>query len=167
MQNKFLEAGKIVNTHGVTGEIKVQSWCDSPEVLLDFDTLYRQDEQPVKIKRAYVHKNCVIMRVEGVDSYEAAEALKNEMLYLNRDDVELPDDLVFVQDILGFTVHDTRTEQTIGTLRDVHQGAGHDLYIIARPEQSDALIPACKPFLKGIDLDKGIIMVETIEGLLE
>ena len=40
MQKQFLEAGKIVNTHGVTGDIKVQSWCDSPEVLTDFDTLY-------------------------------------------------------------------------------------------------------------------------------
>lgn len=167
MQKNFLEAGKIVNTHGVTGEIKVQSWCDSPEVLLDFDTLYLSPTEPVQITRAYVHKNCVIMRLEGVNTFEAAEALKNRMLYLNREDIELPDDLVFVQDILGFAVYDARTGETVGTLRDVHQGAGHDLYIIARPEQADALIPACAPFLKGIDLEQRVITVETIEGLLE
>lgn len=167
MQKQFLEAGKIINTHGVTGEIKVQSWCDSPEVLLDFDTLYLSETELVKIRRAYVHKNAVIMRLEGIDTYEAAEALKNRMLYLNREDIELPDNLVFIQDILGFAVYDARTDVTLGTLRDVHQGAGHDLYIIARPEQPDALVPACEPFLKKIDMEQRIITVETIEGLLE
>lgn len=167
MQKQFLEAGKIVNTHGVTGEIKVQPWCDSPEVLIDFDTLYLSPTEPVQVKKAYVHKNCVVMRLTGVDTCEAAEALKNRILYLNRDDVELPEDLVFIQDILGLTVFDTRTEETIGTLRDVNQGAGHDLYIIRRDGKPDALIPACKPFLKNIDLEKGIITVETIEGLIE
>lgn len=167
MQKQFLEAGKIVNTHGVTGEIKVQSWCDSPEVLLDFDTLYLSPTETVQVKRAYVHKNCVIMRLEGVNTCEAAEALKNRMLYLNRADVELPDDLVFIQDILGFAVYDARTGETIGTLRDVQQGAGHDLYIITRQEKPDALIPACEPFLKGIDMEQRVITVETIAGLLE
>ena len=167
MQKQFLEASKIVNTHGVTGEIKVQPWCDSPEVLTDFDTLYLSPTEPKKKKKAYVHKNCVVMRLTGVDTCEAAEALKNRILYLNRDDVELPEDLVFIQDILGLTVFDTRTGETIGTLRDVNQGAGHDLYIIRRDGKPDALIPACKPFLKNIDLEKGIITVETIEGLIE
>ena len=167
MQKQFLEAGKIVNTHGVTGEIKVQPWCDAPDVLTGFDTLYLSPEEPVQVKRAYVHKNCVVMRLEGVDTCEAAEALKNKVLYLNRDDVELPDDLVFVQDILGLPVFDTRTGQTVGHLRDVHQGAGHDLYVIQRDGKPDALIPACKPFLKRVDLEQGVITVETIEGLIE
>ena len=167
MQKQFLEAGKIVNTHGVTGEVKVQSWCDSPEVLLDFDTLYLSPSEPVKVRKAYVHKNCVILRLEGVNTCEAAEALKNKVLYLNREDVELPEDLVFIQDILGLPVFDARTGETIGKLRDVNQGAGHDLYIIQRDGKPDALIPACKPFLKDIDLEKGVITVETIEGLIE
>lgn len=167
MQKQFLEAGKIVNTHGVTGEIKVQPWCDSPEVLTDFDTLYLSPTEPVQVSKAYVHKNCVVMRLVGVDTCEAAEALKNRILYLDRNDVELPEDLVFIQDILGMTIFDLRTGQTIGTLRDVNQGAAHDLYVIRREGKPDALIPACKPFLKGIDLDKGVITVETIEGLVE
>lgn len=168
MKKQFLEAGKIVNTHGVMGDIKVQSWCDSPEVLLDFDVLYLSPEKPIKIKKSYVHKNCVIMRVEGITTYEQAEALKNKILYIDRQDVELPDDLVFIQDIIGLQVYDQRTGETIGKLKEVNQGTGHDLYIISRENgKQDALIPACKPFLKGIDLDKGIITVETIEGLVE
>lgn len=167
MKKQFLEAGKIVNTHGVTGEVKVQSWCDSPEVLLDFDTLYLSPTEPVQVKKSYVHKNCVIMRLEGVNTCEAAEALKNRVLYLDREDVELPDDLVFIQDILGLSVFDVRTGETIGKLREVNQGTGHDLYLIQRDGKPDALIPACKPFLKDIDLEKGVITVETIEGLIE
>ena len=167
MKKQFLEAGKIVNTHGVMGEIKIQPWCDSPDVLLEFDTLYLSPEESVKVQKAYVHKNCVIMRLEGVGSYEAADALKNRILYLDREDVALPEDLVFIQDILGFLVFDCRTGQTIGTLHEVNQNAGHDLYVIRREGKPDALIPACKPFLKGIDMDAGVITVETIEGLVE
>ena len=66
MKKQFLEAGKIVNTHGVTGDIKVQSWCDTPDVLTTFDTLYLSPEKPVKVKKSYVHKGCVIMHLAGV-----------------------------------------------------------------------------------------------------
>ena len=108
------------------------------------------------------------MHIEGVNTYEEAEALKNKILYLDRQDVELPDDLVFIQDIIGFSVYDERIGETIGILKDVNQGSGHDLYIIKREDgKKDALIPACKPFLKSIDLEKGVIKVETIEGLIE
>ena len=167
MKKQFLEAGKIVNTHGVTGEVKVQPWCDAPEVLLEFDTLYLSPSEPVRVQKSYVHKNCVMMRLEGIGNCEAAEALKNRVLYLNREDVALPEDLVFIQDILGFEIFDMRTGETVGTLREVNQGAGHDLYVVARKGKPDALIPACKPFLKDIDMETGRITVETIEGLIE
>lgn len=167
MKKQFLEAGKIVNTHGVMGEIKIQPWCDSPDVLLEFETLYLSPTEPVQVQKSYVHKNCVVMRLEGVNTFEAANALKNRILYLDREDVDLPEDLVFIQDILGFSVFDCRTGETIGKLHEVSQNTGHDLYIIRREGKPDALIPACKPFLKSIDMDAGVITVETIEGLVE
>ena len=102
MPKQFLEAGKIVGTHGVRGDLKVQSWCDSPEVLCDFDTLYLDEKTPVTVEKAQVHKNVVLMHLEGVDTVEAAEALRGRVLHLDREDVELPEDLVFIQDILGF-----------------------------------------------------------------
>lgn len=167
-QKQFLEAGQIVNTHGVQGEIKVQSWCDSPEVLLDFDTLYWADGTPVQITKAFVHKNCVIMRLAGVDTMEAAEALRQKVLYLSREEVDLPEDLVFIQDILGFTVYDTRTEAIIGTLREVlTTNPAHDLYEIVTATGKLVYIPAIKPFLKGIDMEAGKITIESIEGLYE
>lgn len=167
MKKRYLEAGQIVNTHGVTGEVKVQSWCDSPEVLADFDTLYDEQRKPLRVKKSYVHKGCVILRLEGVDTCEAAEALRGTTLYIDREDVELPEDLVFVQDILGLPVFDRRTRETIGTLRDVISNPAHDLYVIAREGKKDTLIPACPPFLVEVDTKDGRIVVETIEGLVE
>lgn len=167
MQKQFLEAGRIVNTHGVTGEIKIQSWCDTPEVLTDFDTLYFSPKEPVTVEKAYVHKGCVIMRLAGVTTCEQAEALRGKIVYLNREDIDLPEDLVFIQDILGLEVFDERTGQIIGKLKEVLPNPAHDMYVVSRAEGPDALIPACEPFLKNVDLEQGRITICSIEGLYE
>ena len=167
MQKKYLEAGRIVGTHGVRGDLRVQSWCDSPETLCDFDTLYLDDHTRVTVERAQVHKNVVLLHLTGVDTLEAAEALKNRVLLLDREDVDLPDDLVFIQDILGFTVTDTRTGQTVGRLRDViTTNPAHDLYEITGEDGKMVYIPAAKPFLQSIDMENGVIFITSIEGLL-
>lgn len=168
MKKQFLEAGKIVGTHGIAGDIKVQSWCDSPDVLTDFDTLYLSPSEPVTVRRAFVHKNVVILHLAGVDSCDDAQALRGRVLYLNRDDIDLPNDLVFIQDMIGLTVYDVRTDSVIGTLKEVlTTNPAHDMYVIARPDAPDALIPACEPFLVSVDLDAGRLTVRTIEGLIE
>lgn len=168
MQKEFLEAGKIVNTHGVTGEIKVQAWCDSPEVLTDFDTLYRADGTPVAVTKAFVHKGCTVLRLAGIDTMEQAEALRGEVLYLRRSDVDLPENLVFIQDILGCTVFDERTDCVVGTLRDVlTNNPAYDLYEIAREDNRLCYVPAIQPFLKDVDLDARRITICSIEGLLD
>ena len=168
MPKRFLEAGKIVGTHGVRGDLKVQSWCDSPEVLCDFDTLYLDEKTPVTVEKAQVHKNVVLMHLTGVDTVEAAEALRGRVLHLDRDDVDLPDDLVFIQDILGFAVHDRRTDSAVGTLRDViTSNPAHDMYEIKTADGRLVYVPASKPFLEGIDMQAGVIYIRSIEGLLE
>ena len=70
MKKQYLEIGKVVNTHGIRGDIKVQPWCDSPEFLAEFETLYRKDHSPVTVTHAKVHKGCVLMHLEGVDTVE-------------------------------------------------------------------------------------------------
>ena len=168
MPKQFLEAGKIVGTHGVRGDLKVQSWCDSPEVLCDFDTLYLDEKTPVTVQRAQIHKNVVLMHLEGVDTVEAAEALRGRVLHLDREDVDLPEDLVFIQDILGFQVYDLRVDRNIGRLRDVLTGnPAHDMYEIQGEDGRLTYIPAAKPFLKEIDMEAGVIYIESIEGLIE
>ena len=158
MPKKFLEAGKVVGTHGVRGDLKVQSWCDSPEVLCDFDTLYLDEKTPVTVEKAQVHKNVVLMHIKGVDTVEAAEAMRNKVLHLDREDVELPEDLVFI----------LRVDRVIGCIRDVlTSNPAHDMYEIAGEDGRLIYIPAIKPFLKEIDMEAGVIYVESIEGLIE
>ena len=89
MKKQYLEIGKVVNTHGIRGDIKVQPWCDSPEFLAEFETLYRKDHSPVTVTHAKVHKGCVLMHLEGVDTVEQAQAMRGMTLYMDRDDVEL------------------------------------------------------------------------------
>ena len=168
MPKQFLEAGKIVGTHGIRGDLRVQSWCDSPEVLGEFDTLYLDETTPVTVTRAQVHKNIVLMHLAGVDSPEAAEALRGRVLHIDRADVELPEDLVFIQDILGFAIFDRRLDREIGRLRDVlTDNPAHDMYEVKTHEGRLVYIPAAKPFLQEIDMEKGVIYIESIEGLVE
>ena len=87
MRKQFLEIGKIVATQGIRGEFRVQYYCDSAEVLCDFDTLYLdKGKTEVTVQRAYPHKNIVVMKLEGIDKIEQAQPLVGKLLYLNRDD---------------------------------------------------------------------------------
>ena len=137
-------------------------------MLCDFDTLYLDEKTPVTVEKAQVHKNVVLMHLEGVDTVEAAEALRGRVLHLDREDVELPEDLVFIQDILGFSVFDRRLDREIGRLRDViTTNPAHDMYEVRTTDGRLVYIPAAKPFLQEIDMETGVIYIESIEGLVE
>ena len=72
---RFIEAGQIVNTHGIRGEIKIQPWSDTPDFLCDFDTIYL-DKKPYELLSARVHKSCLIASLKGVDDVNSAMLLK-------------------------------------------------------------------------------------------
>ena len=88
MKHRYLEAGKIVNTHGIAGEVKILPWADDPAFLLDFDTLYI-DGQPVSLLGARVHKNCVLAKLAGIHDINEAMKLKNKVVFIDREDAEL------------------------------------------------------------------------------
>ena len=88
MKHRYLEAGKIVNTHGIAGEVKILPWADDPAFLLDFDTLYI-DGQPVSLLGARVHKNGVLAKLAGIHDINEAMKLKNKVVFIDREDAEL------------------------------------------------------------------------------
>lgn len=165
MKKQFLEIGKIVNTHGVRGDIKVQPWCDSPEFLAEFETLYLKDQSPITITAAKVHKGCVLMHMEGVDTIEQAELMRGTTLYMNRDDVELEEGAFFIQDVIGLPVYDERVGREIGIVKEVLDGPAGDLYVV-KDGSKQHMIPGVPQFLREVDLENGKITVCTIEGLL-
>ena len=157
----YVEAGKIVNTHGVAGEVKIEVWLDSPEFFRQFKRLYLGGEER-KILSARTHKHFVIARLEGVDDLNAAMALKGKTVEILRADAHLKKGEFFVQDILGFTVVDEQGNE-VGRLVDAEETPASMLYHVKG--ESEHLIPAVKEFILSIDAEKEEIRVHLIEGM--
>ncbi len=105
MRKQFLECGKIVTTQGIKGEVRVQPWCDSPDFLLGFDTLYLDGgRSSLEIERSRVQKNVVVFKFKGTETVEEAVTLRGKVLYLDRADVPMEEGEYFVQDLIGCTV---------------------------------------------------------------
>lgn len=161
MRDAFLQAGEIVNTHGVRGEVKILPWTDSPEFLRQFERLYI-DKAPVRLLSARVHKNCLIARLEGVEDVNAAMALKGKTVCFARADAKLPKGHFFLQDILGAGVFTEDGEQ-VGTLSDVLDLPGGRVYEVRG--ETVHLIPAVPEFVLHTDPEQGRITVRLIEGM--
>ena len=168
MNKQFLEAGKIVGVHGLRGEVKIDPWCDGPEFLVRFKRLFDKDENEMKVRRARVHKNIVIVKFSGVDTPEQAQEMRGRIVYIYRKDVKLPEGVYFVQDILGLEAVDKDSGQYYGKVTEVFQTGANDVYQITR-DGKDYLIPKIPDVVSGIDLDEGRIYINTkiIGGLFE
>ena len=129
---KMLESGKIVNIHGLNGEVKAAPWCDSPDFLCGFDILYLgREKNRVEVESARVHKNMVLIKLKGVDTPEAANALRNNIIYIDRGDVSLEEGAYFIQDLIGLTVKDADSGVIYGEVKDVLQTGANDVYEIS------------------------------------
>lgn len=162
MKNQFLEAGQIVNTHGIRGEVKIVPWCDSPEFLLQFDTLYL-DGRPVNVLEARVHKGNVLARLEGVEDVNAAMSLKGRTVFIDRTGVELPEGRHFIADLIGLNVVDADSGETLGVVADVLTPPAHEVYVVKG--EHEYLIPAVDEFVIETNVEGGYIRVRLIEGM--
>lgn len=161
MKERFIEAGEIVNTHGVRGEVKILPWTDSAEYLAAFRTLYI-DGRPVKVRSSRVHKQTVLASLEGVEDVNAAMRLKGRRVFIDRADAKLPEGGYFIQDIIGAEVV-TEDGESIGKLAEVMDAPASMIYVV-RGER-ERLIPAVPEFILKTDADAGIITVRLIEGM--
>lgn len=167
MKKEFLEAGKIVNTHGIRGEVKIMPYCDSPELLAEFDRLFMgKNRDEINILNARVSKNMVIAKIEGVNTPEEAEKLRNKMLYMHRDDLELDENTFFIQDLIGMTVKDADSDRVYGEISDVLQTGANDVYVI-KGNDRDYLVPAIPDVVISTDLDENLMVIRPLEGLFD
>ena len=168
MKKQFLEIGKIVATQGIRGEFRVQYYCDSAEVLCDFDTLYLdKGKTEVTVERSYPHKNIVVMKLAGIDKIEQAQPLIGKILYLNRDDAELEEGLYFIQDIIGLTVKDVDTGEVYGKISDVYQNGASDVYSIRKEDGRELLFPCIDEVVISTDIDAGEMLIRPLPGLFD
>ena len=165
---KFLECGIIINTHGVRGGIKIESWCDTPEDLAALSRIYIKSGDGYvehKVKRASVFKRFVLMEIENIATIDAAMALKGFVIYADRDDFEIEEGACFIADMIGLPVIDHDTGDVIGTLCDVLNLGASDIYTV-KTENGEKMIPAVPEFIKKVDTENGIF-VSLIEGMLD
>ncbi len=158
---EYVEAVRIVNTHGVNGEVKIEVWLDSPEYFRSFKRLYLNGAEK-KILSARVHKSFVIARLDGVEDLNAAMALKGKTVEILRADAHLKEGEFFVQDILGFRVVDERGTE-IGRLVDAEETPASMIYVVKG--EKEHLIPAVREFILSIDAEREEIRVHLIEGM--
>ena len=160
-KSAFIEAGRIVNTHGVNGEVKIEVWLDSPQFLKRCGRIFL-DGAERKILAAKVQKNFLIAKLEGVEDLNAAMALKGREIAIAREDAPLPKGGYFIRDILGASVRDEQGRE-IGRLTDVLERPASNIYVVQG--ETEHLIPAVPEFILNTDAEKGIITVRLIEGM--
>ena len=161
MKQPYLEAGKIVATFGVRGEVKLQPWCDGAEFLKRFKKLYI-DGQAREVASSRVHKDMLIVLFRGVEDVNAAMALKNKIVYFAREDARLPAGRYFIADLIGARVVDESGAE-VGTLTEVLDMPAGQVYTVQG--ETEHSIPAVPEFVLDIDADAGVIRVHLIEGM--
>lgn len=158
MKLQFIEAGEIVTTHGVRGEFKVLPWVDSPEFLMDFQRVVI-DDTIYSVTSCRVQKTCNLMKLSGVDTVEAAQALRGKTMLIFREDA--PKDLIFAAELIGFDVF--AQGAFIGQISDVLHYPGNKVYVVKG--EHEYMIPAVKAFVLKTDMENEVIEVRLIEGM--
>lgn len=165
MVKEFLEGGKIVGTHGVRGEMRVECWCDSPQFLAQFKTLYF-DEGKEKIKvQSRAHKNMVLMKMPGITTIEQADTLRGKIVYIKRSDIKLEEGVNFVQDLIGLEVTDSSTGEVYGAVNDVLRTGSNDVYEMKGKDEKMYYIPAIPDIIDEIDIKAGVLKITPMKGL--
>lgn len=163
MKNRYLETGKIVNTHGIAGEVKILPWADEPEFLLDFDVLYI-DGKPMELTSGRVHKNCVLAKFAGINDVNEAMKLRDKVVCIDREDVELEEGAFFLADLMGLEVRDADSGEVLGQIADILTPPASNIYVV-KGGREDHMIPAVDEFIVETNVDEGYVLVRLIEGM--
>ena len=158
MKLSFVQAGEIVTTHGVRGEVKVLCWLDDPEMLCEFDRC-RIDGKEYTMEQVRVQKTCNLVKLRGVDTMEAAQALRGKTVELYREDID--DEVIFAAELIGVEVY--AEGKKIGKITDVLDYPGNSVYVVRG--EYEYMIPAVKQFIVSTDISANEMQVKLIEGM--
>lgn len=158
MKLPYIEAGEIVTTHGVRGEVKVLSWLDSPEMLCEFDRC-RIDGREYVMDTVRVQKTCNLVKLRGIDTMEDAQKLRGKTMELYREDI--PDELIFASELVDVEVY--ADGACIGKIKEVLDYPGNSVYVVQG--EREYLIPAVKEFILSTDLEKNQMQVKLLKGM--
>lgn len=165
-ENKYLECGKIINTHGIKGAVKLESWCDSPETLADLEYIYLKSGDGFEKRRvisATVMKRHVMAYIEGITDIDSAAAMKETVVYADREDIPLEEGDFFISDLIGLPVIDVDSGIEYGKISEVFNTGASDIYTV-KTEDGERMIPAVPEFIIEINVERGVF-VRPIEGM--
>jgi 16S rRNA processing protein RimM len=167
-KSEYLECGKVHNTHGCHGWVKVESYCDSPAALARLPQVYRRvagEYVALHVLDTGRKQETVLMQLEGIDDMDKAELLKGEILYARRADIPLAEGAYFLADLPGLAVIDADNGKVYGSVKEISFAGGREMLLVKTPT-GDRLLPMVDAFLVRVDVDSGVF-VRPIPGLLE
>lgn len=160
----LIRIGKIVNTQGLKGDVRIYPDTDYVERFEELDYLYVEGtNEKMIIEKVRYKKNLAIVKFKGYDHINDIEKFKNRIVYTEK--LELEEGVHYVEDLIGMAVVDHEKGE-IGELIDVVQNPAHDIYLVKTKDGSEVMIPAVDAFVATIDEENRIIHVTLIEGLL-
>ena len=169
--NEMFTVGKIVNTHGVKGELKIVPTTEDPKRFAKLKSIFVEERKGItsyEIEGVRYHKEFVLLKLKGIDDMNKAELLKGSSLKIDRkDSLPLKKDEYYISDLLGMEVY-TEEERFLGVLVDIIETGSNDVYVVKRVDrEKDLLLPAIKQVIKEVNvLDKRMV-VHLLEGLEE
>ena len=159
----YLEIAKIINTHGVRGAVKLDPWCDGPQVFKKLKHLYLENGKEFEVSEVKTVGAFVVCSLSGVTTVEDAIKLKNKILLAKREEIPLPKGSHFICDLMGLPVKDAVSGEVYGTLTDVIRPALQEIYEITTPDGRKVLMPAVAQFISRIDTDDAVY-ITPIDG---
>lgn len=170
---EYYNIGKIVNTQGIRGEVRVVSVTDFPELRYQkgnivFAQLPNKNELvQLEIDGVRKHKNFIILHFKGMDNINNVEFLKPSELKISEEAIsedDLDEGEYYYHQIIGLDVYDL-DENKLGTIKEILSPGANDVWVVKRPGKSDLLLPKIDQVIKKVDLENHKVTVELLEGL--
>ena len=158
MKLQYIEAGEIVNTHGIRGEVKVLCWLDDPEMLCEFERC-RINGKEYTMDQVRVQKTCNLVKLRGIDTMEDAQAMRGKVIELYREDID--DEVIFAAELIGMEVFEGG--ECIGKIKEVLDYPGNSVYVVKG--HYEYMIPAVNQFILSTDMEANRMEVKLIEGM--
>lgn len=167
--DKYFEIGQIVNTNGLKGLVKVKPFTDDIKEFETFESIYVQKKNELiefKIEAVKYAKQMVLLKLEGINDIESAEALRNLYIKVSRDALpKLQENSYYIVDLLECEVITVEGE-FLGKMDDIFSTGSNDVYVVKNEEGKQILLPAIKEVIKNIDIPNRKITVKLMEGLI-
>ncbi|MCH5461460.1 ribosome maturation factor RimM [Lactobacillus sp. LC28-10] len=171
----YYKVGTIVNTHGIRGELRVVATTDFPEQRFKKGSqlaLFKSDHDSkpvgtITINSSRQHKGFILITLAGYDNINDVLKYKGMVLKIaeeNLTDDDLEDGQYYYHQIIGLKVL-TEDGEELGTIKEIMAPGANDVWVVARPEKDDLLLPVIDQVVKKVDLAAGQVTVELMEGL--